>query len=804
MANFQHMLEVIKNVRTLGINVEAKLPGEELSTGDYIPALLLNRLGDRQMIIKFVDFEFADEVIGDENPNKVYWADASGITMLKAPEAGVWGDPFTTMGLIVTNGPKLAKRLKEVVRLTRFWDTKALNIKWVEIPEGRPETDYDGINYISMTHAVNMARNIENKRSRYRFMTAVNTGKIVRVNYRHLFSDGLIKGDAIIISDEQMVRTHGLYDAVVPSINLKSEIRTDGWSFTTMNPHHAHNQAMFDVQSASWLREWLYPRALMKDTLTTVIDTALESLRNGEWPAWMILSEQDAHLDGNESLPRLERASEQFSRNYLKWQFYGMKPEQSASIMGMAANTFLSRLESKLNFRDHNGDWKPRLWFPLPHAVYGHIVTHEFLELGGFEIPEGCEDKLFYHEESNSFSIPGDEFFDTFEAHGTWDLDDSSKFFIRKVKTDATYRGVKYRAGELAGVIVRSPNSDGEYSIHKVGNVEGFPLYHQYGEIPEIDLTTAPRRIEEVMAGQKVRGLPANPVVRVGPFMESTAKESIDVQIENPGVGPVANAMMVYYGSKGKSPANVLDTMGNIVDCVQQTPYMAGFSAIKKFTVELWLEIYHHGKVDKFLSITRVPKKIMVDGEVRSLRRALNTYEGYFTNLFGHMKKETARFKESSRTIAFANRQANLISEIRDMEFTDDERKTASKWVTAYENNFVKVMEEFKGYDRLSKQKRAAAMRALISRMVTKLDAMDKDVRTRLVMAMYRNVTTPRIPNMKYGISDRCLFAPAPEGERSVMDVFLDALVDQGVAQVPEIAREMSYDEMMMMLITDI
>lgn len=742
--SFVHVINSIEG-RIMAFNAVVPPEGEIVNTGDWIPALLMHRLpADMELNILFRNWDQQPE---RQSFDHFGWSDTSGTTEMWIGEGPdeEWDDVMSAIGIVIKNGPKLAKRLKEIVRISRYHTSAPANIKWFDHNVFYFDEKYvDGMNIISRTFANKMGLRKTH----------------VRGNFRHLMADGLIKGDAIIISDKQMVASHGqLYDMVIPKVNLKDEISTTGWSFTTFNPHHAHNQAMFDVQSASWLREWLFPRTLMRDTLTNVIDNALESLRNGEWPSWMILAEPSHNDDFGHINGGKEFAADAFNRHYLRWQMHGMKAEHSASIMGMAANSFKSRLQSRLDLRDRNGDWKPMMWMPLSWAFYGHIMTHEMLEYAGYNIPEGKEDELIFHAESGSVSISGSEFSAAFEQHGTWDLDDSAKFFLRR----------DISSGNLFVIIVRSPNSDGEWSYHKVSEIDALPWYHTYGEIPEVDLSDAPKYIEEIMAEQIIQGLP--PAPESGEFYTAdVALATFNIQMENPGIGAVANAMMVYYSSRRTSPERVLATMGDMVDCVQQTPYTAGFEAIDNFTKTLWSEVMQYGMVDKYMALTRMPKK---------LRGNVTTYEGYFFNLFSHYRKEVKRYTEQSRLIAFQARMMNPIEEINSMSNLD--LTTASKWVMAAEKRFSAVNKDNKGNSAAMKNRRTELNRQIIRDMVVALNKMDEAEANLLVLSIYRFCTIPGSePGTRFGRSDRCLFSPLAEGEPTTMDIFIRALIAIG------------------------
>lgn len=720
--------------------------GEEIKTGDWIPALIVNRLPANQaMIVKFRSFDQDVEEILDEG--NFCWLDASGITAIEiVGREGDWDAAAEVLGFVVHNGPKLSKRLKEWVRITRYYTASRARLLVLETSEHVPDEKYvDGITYVSRSFADKMD-----------IPHWMNRG-----NGRYVFNEGLIKGDFIIVNNTQMRKTWGNYDIVTFDVNVKDEFNTTGWTFCTFNPYHAHNQAMFDVQSASWLREWLYPLDLMKDTITRVVDDALQNLRDGNWPSWMMLAE-DAHTDDGGLAMSEEMASEAFHRHYLRWQMHGMKPEQSVSIMGMAAYTFISRMRAKYDIRDAQGNWRPQMWIPLPWAFYGHVMTHEALQLAGFTIPNHLRDKLFFHAKTGSVSIPGVEFADTFEAHGTWDLDDSAKFFLRRVSgTD-----------RIVAVIVRSPNSDGEYSIHEIHNIDELPLYHTYGEIPEIDLDDAPKRIEEVLANQSIAGMPQPPRSKSMVYTAQDARDMYAVQQQNPGIGSVANAMMVYYNTFKQSPRVAPATMGDMVDCVQQTPHEEGFELITEFTKRLWASIMKKNMVDEYMAISRMPRR---------LRNKVTTYKGWMFQLFTHYKNEMNRFNTNSRDIAFRNRMNNPIPELVTLDGLDLQR--GGKWVMDAERLFDDIAKKNPGHNQWMRARRTELNRNVVRLMVSKLMEMDPAEAEMLTLAMYRFCTIPGLAKeFRYGRSDRALFSPLPAGETTVMDIFIRGLINIGAA----------------------
>jgi hypothetical protein len=224
--------------------------------------------------------------------------------------------------------------------------------------------------------------------------------------------------------------------------------------------------------------------------------------------------------------------------------------------------------------------------------------------------------------------------------------------------------------------------------------------------------------------------------------------------------------------------------MGEIVDCVQQTPYAEGFKAIKAFNNQLWNELVRFGSCDSYLLRTRVPE---------SKKGNFTPYEGYFAGLLTHVKDELTRFRQESKIIAFANRQANLIPEVQTMVFSPDIMDLARRWVAHYEEQVEGITRNklLRGNDRATKQARSLAYQKVMRNMVTKLSEMDVASAHMLTLAIYRYVTIPgHEAKYKFGRSDRILFAPAAEDERCTMDIFIDALIGIGAARVPTAIRK--------------
>lgn len=751
---------------------------ESIDSGNYLPHMLLTRLpAEYKMIVTVVGIGMASALGGADTPfvdvapfinlqygggqgNIFWWAEPSSgggsivhleiLGDIPADMAG-WGAPLRAIGVNVNNKPKVIKRMKEIVRFSGYHTTKAPRIHVYK--HLGDEKEVDGMNVITRRYARKMGV----------------PEWVKRVNLRDTRAK-LAKGDAMIIPTKQMQLVWGDYDMVFPDVNLKDELSTSGWGITTASRHHPHNQALWDMQSASWLGEWLYPGELMDETLTTIISEALGALERGEWPKWMILSEGEAHLDDSTAPKVLEKADTSFYKHYLRWQMSGLDVQASAAIMGMAANAFEMKLQSRLNFKTASGKAAPKYWFPLPWAFYGHVITDVALEdLGGFTIPDEYVGKVWYHKTTHSIVVPAQAFIDNFENHGTWDLDDSVRVIVRK----------DVHSGRVVCVLVRSPNSDGEYSVHDVV-LDTLPLYHTYGEIPPIDLSAAPAQLAEVQAKQKVRGLTPDSWVRDAEFTEREAQHSLHMQIKNPGVGNLANAMMVFYTVFGRSPKTAPASMGDMVDVLQQTPSIDAFKEITAFADGLWESILASGKpVDLTMKNIKVPAKYKVV--------AANPDDSYFYQRGIHFGKEVARFAKEQRAIAFRHRSAHAVRAVMDMQFTPEEFAAAANWMRAYEKEFDRInaeaTERYKGDHVLRSRTITKGNQELVRKARNKLLAKEVSERDTRIFAMYQWAVLPgTIAFEQHGKKDRILFAPAGRGEITVMDLFIEALIRIGAA----------------------
>jgi hypothetical protein len=224
---------------------------------------------------------------------------------------------------------------------------------------------------------------------------------------------------------------------------------------------------------------------------------------------------------------------------------------------------------------------------------------------------------------------------------------------------------------------------------------------------------------------------------------------------------------------------------------VQQTPYTEGFQAITEFSNSLWLELLEYGKVDEYLLRTRVPNGIRLqDGTKIAVKKHMMKYEGYFTALFKHMRSETDRYKKTADVIAFRTRNNNHIEAVLEFPFSKWEKKTAQTWVRFYDEQTLSIIKKHGVCkSRQAKQARSNEMYDLMARMVAKLDKFSNvEDAWSLVLAIYRRVLIPGTGGAEmFGISDKLLFAPAREGERCVMDFFIDALHALGIASPPQL-----------------
>ena len=672
------------------------------------------------------------------------------------------GNPLLSGKMVVKDSPKSAKRLKEYYRLVN-----AASI-------GRPvmsqlshyeHDDTDGRAAVSVDFVCRMILAGANGRDLKvvrRELGKVKSGEINTVLLRTMGPDGLLKVEANIVNELGTdLRFHWK--------EWKKEVQVSDWFTHIELKAHTHGPAYMDIQTASWLQNWMFPEAVMRECVSAMFDRAREAVRANEIPAWMI-SEVEMNENGEFALGHSRDLQDQH-KSYIKWQSHGLRINQSANMVYMAFQSLISRVEAS------------DLFIPVPWAVRAHVCTQAFVtEVCGYDIPEEYKDVVYFDERVNCLVYPTELFLALAANHGGWDQDgDSVVIALRMVKGE----------DRMVAVVWRNPNSPGEYAIVDVAE-DTIPWeFTDLVEIPEIDLTTRPAFIDEVRATQDLRELLAADKAS-GEWTNEMSMRELETQLANPGIGRVANALMVYAAITGGSSPEWMYAMEDMVDTCMQTRFLPAFEQIEEWLEYMYTQINAQGRIDGFLAgkcsiggrkiKPRLPADVM-DGMAR--------YDGYFTRLHNHVKEELALFREDLEKESFRIRALNPIGNLADEVdgfFSEAERplvKRGRKMVDWANEEFSAAAIAFPRSkdesDPLNKARRSAANRKVIDDCVVTLQKVTKAERSIMLIAAYR-YCMERSPNKPLGNVDRVLYAYGSADKKTVMDLWLDTLVETGDA----------------------
>lgn len=470
---------------------------EEFNGGPYQPAFLAQFFADKFRVEvrkiksrKVQGYNSAPVVTRNElfSSEVIRWSTASDQYMVRIRGNQGWLSCFNEIGLIIRNSKKMSKRLVEIVRLTSAWLYVADGSLKVEVIEhSYPDCYVDGISAISRGLAIRCIKsNTTASRSwRASQIRKIRNGETANVIFRMLTPQGLIKGNALVLPKRMM---NG-YDVRTFSPNIKSEIRTTGWQWVTIEPTYGAIPVKSDDLTHAIYNgvDGLYDDDTLLASLDGMLKAFFDDLKAGkrsEWLTRLVDSEQVLHEDvetrfsSNRGLVRL------IQEKIAQLDKLGVSLNASQTLMFLSVNG----LKKQLLGDNRNGEvWmdRTRHWFPVPWAYAAHIMTQEVLQLFGFNIPAGFNrpDTYagFFHKETHSFVVPGEYFQQHLSDHGGPDLDDTFKVHIRTVNNT------------MQAFLLRNPNDFGEWSMIPVLDagpacplLHAGPVYHAYTDQPPV------------------------------------------------------------------------------------------------------------------------------------------------------------------------------------------------------------------------------------------------------------------------------------------------------------------------------
>lgn len=674
---------------------------------------------------------------------------ASHVTHVCFLNAAYMGGFEDITGTSFSATPKLPKRLNEVDRESRYYQkfegSDLLKVDVFEVPPHLVEY-YDGISVITPSALQRLARNRRDRRY------LKNHGK--NGSFRLLTSDGLIKGDFIVArSDESL----GGWDVVTSADNLKKEFRIDepGTQLCTVFLHHDHHEAYTDDQTLSWMGEAAFPVEQLEATMEHKVNEVLTDLAAGEFPSYMVIDD-----DGEETLV------DDLSATYHKWQAAGGSLRNWAYFIFMIAGAFMNKMRKGMRF-------------PIPWGTYNHVVTHEVLTLAGYgKVVEQMGDRVFYHEATGRFSMPGHMVQDLFKNHGGFDLDDSFRIMLRRFAGDG-----------VCAMLVRSPNNFGEYSIVDV-DVDSFipVMYNTEDPIPEMGMTvlefmTKLPTIHQVNKVVTYSGLTEAPSMEADSWNVELVNEFIKTNKMSPGVGAWANIMMVVCDtlrrvSKVPFRTRQLAETEDIVDALMQGGTAQQFKEIDEDIQNCYSLVGSIGLVDRYFLYgkgRRISEKAAAKFGIRPLPQ---DQPGYMSQLQAAHNRTLRSFHD--RAVALSGAQRIPIPELLQIPTTDGDMKWATAAVRSFTaqsrelaNNIATevLVDNGDGTKTLRKIIPVSeARRQLVARVVDKINSQPAELQIRMIAALYKVTEKKRVEFGDAHIGDAILCHQGVEDDETVLD----------------------------------
>ena len=530
------------------------------------------------------------------------WADLNSETVLFCE------DPIFTLesaGLVIGNGTKAVKRFAEIVRFARgtminedmnkikkLVLTKAQLAKaFPHLSDGSVKAVFDGSSIITpwLVKQIYKSNPLLNGSELAKALNNVDknreTNWTLRVVTNINGKSCMIKGNAIVSTKAMHKRLWALglapkgeyFDIVTSEWNIKEELGTDGsFESFTIEPHHGPNYVRTNDQI---LAQYYGIRGIMEPTeLLTAwkkfLAEAVQNISEGKDISWMV-DFNDLHLNTEEER-RAAALSKQgdnvslLTRQIERIHNAGLTIGVSQTLMNMRANGVrLANISKKhlneganldydqpfneIHLHQVFGNWsapskEKKSNMVMPHAYRAYAMTKEIIWLAGHDID--MEDtNCVYHEATQTFALPGEEWARIAPVLGGADLDDEIMIMERLiVELDGSFA--------IKAFILRSPNDWAEYAIVDIDGPSGqariayddmpvlymkdLAVFNQTpvcGDLPSVaGIVTKPNR---------ARPMPEVYDASCAEYMWRAAKE-MDL-----GVGGQVKVKMLQYSTKG-------------------------------------------------------------------------------------------------------------------------------------------------------------------------------------------------------------------------------------------------------------
>lgn len=763
---------------------------EEFEGGPYAPAFLMHFFGERFRVeVRKVNekaLKGVKPVIKSDGPvvlptpissEVIRFSTASEQYVVRVKGNDGWLASFKEIGLLIGNSKKMSKRLVELVRLSCMWlyrDAKnALKVEVIDHKAlGMPDSYVDGATAISKGLAIKCVKsNTSSSRAwRARHIWAIRSGKTAIVQIRMMCELGLIKGNAVIVSKSMM---NG-FDIRTFEPNIKTEVRTSGWQWLTIEPTYGAIPVKSDDQTHAIYRrvEGLYDSTTLLDTLQKSLEQFFQDLKEGKRSEWMEKLADNAdellHEDEEDKFGQNRGMVQLIQETVAKLNRLGVPLLASQTLLFMSVRgltlSLLGDRRDEFN-REVKGEvWrdKNRHWFPVPWAYAAHVYTKEVLEIFGYKMPKG--NHAFYHEQTHGFVVPGRFFEVNLKNHGGPDLDDTVKVHIRRVR---------HKNGRIQtmAIIMRNPNDFGEWSMISVGKDMG-PVFHAYDQEPPIvDLEQLTKFVPQFTKLEKRLNIGTLPAMKNPPKLGPEFSLSDEARIRlaamgfPPGVGGTVIPKMIWNALLDQPIMNLVDLNENIIDVLQQGQgSTADTNAIKQWVADVFLDLGRQlsFKLDPFWFHTRMPKPIIEEQGWKADEVGNSSW------MTLHLERESMARKYIKEMTDWLNCQIVMPEVLSNIDFTNQE----------YTNGNIKLAKVRSDYRRITKVQSSDAWVKWFSGKLAESDEDDErgeEYTDRMILLLAQRAIVQKKANHRSNY-DQWLYSFSTKSERHPVDWYIRAL----------------------------
>lgn len=515
---------------------------------------------------------------------------------------------FSTLaeyGLMVGNSSKMIKRLVELVKSVRGFaihegDAKRLRIKVLthaDLLRAFPHLQnkdkagkvMDGISIMATETVKYVFRSnpYMDRKSKAKLLGQIEDKSITNMTLRILTNvngvAGLIKGNTLFndrnainarMRELGLIGNDEVYDVFTSEDNFKTEFGTDGtFEIITLEPHHGPGMVKTNDQMLAqyWgMKGVMYAPELLQ-AFQVVMDSAYNNIVEGN--DIKFLENVRPERETKEADKYVGQSSKKAVSNLAKMA--GTLNELDLGI-GVSQTIMFSRANLIENMfldtdKAKGENWKSpskkkRAFMFMPWAYRAYVMPKEVVFMAGYDV-DLTNNEGMYHEETQTFMIPGILAEDIMGKLGGGDFDDEVGVHIRKQQMEnGTTR--------LVAFLVRTPNDWGEYWILDVDIDKIGPVF--LSDEDGIDLPTIYEKdFRKFKITARVGQLPSkvNGSDRPTPAVwdwESTRYNCKVATKVGSGVGGQVKTKMLRYGIGNKPFATLPCANEDMIDAIQQ------------------------------------------------------------------------------------------------------------------------------------------------------------------------------------------------------------------------------------------